>query len=67
MLKEIKIKMDEHELAKLKQWFHTSTEQEAVQSAVTQILKFHAYQELLSLEGNVNSEGDLDSFRGDQP
>jgi hypothetical protein len=54
-------------LTKLKQWFHTSTEQEAVQSVVTQILKFHAYQELLSLEGNVNWEGDLDSFRDNQP
>jgi hypothetical protein len=67
MLKEIKIKMDEHELAKLKEWFHTSTEQEAIQSAVTQILKFHAYQELLSLEGNVTWDGDLHSFRGEQP
>jgi Arc/MetJ family transcription regulator len=63
MMKEIIIKIDEDELAKLKQWFITSTEQEAVESAVSQVLKFHAYQELLRLEGKINWEGDLDALR----
>ncbi len=60
---QINISLDENDLAKLKEWFHSSSDEEAVRSAISHLLNKKAYSDLLEFEGNIQWEGDLDELR----
>ena len=62
-MKQINISIDENDLEKLKKWFHSSSEEEAVRSAISHLLNKKAYSDLLEFEGNIQWEGDLDEMR----
>ena len=66
MMKQISISLDENDLEKLKEWFHVSSDDEAVRSAITHFLNKNAYNDLLEFEGNVRWEGSLNEFREDR-
>jgi Arc/MetJ-type ribon-helix-helix transcriptional regulator len=63
MMKQISVSLDESDLQKLKEWFHSSSESEAVRSAITHILNRKTSIDLLELEGNVKWEGNLGEMR----
>jgi hypothetical protein len=63
MKKQISVSLDENDLEKLKEWFHVSSEDEAVRSAISHVLNKKAYNELLELEGTISWEGNLDEMR----
>lgn len=67
MMKQINVSLDEHDLQKLKEWFHSSSDDEAVRSAISHILKEKTYHDLLEFEGNIDWEGNLDEMRADRP
>ena len=62
-MKELKILLENHELENLKSVFNTSNETDAVKAAIQNILKKQAYDQILSLRGNVKWEGNLDEMR----
>jgi hypothetical protein len=62
-MKQINVSLDENDLEKLKEWFHSTTEDEAVRSAISHLLNKKAYSDLLEFEGNIQWEGDLDEMR----
>jgi Arc/MetJ-type ribon-helix-helix transcriptional regulator len=66
MKKQISVSLDENDLEKLKEWFHATSEDEAVRSAISHVLNKKAYNELLAFEGNVRWEGKLEEMREDQ-
>ncbi len=45
MKKQINVSLDENDLEKLKEWFHASSEDEAVRSAISHVLNKKAYDE----------------------
>ncbi|GGE00152.1 type II toxin-antitoxin system VapB family antitoxin [Paenibacillus nasutitermitis] len=62
-MKTISITLDEGELQKLKEWFHSASDDEAVRSAISHVLNQMTYSALLELEGKVSWEGNLDEMR----
>jgi hypothetical protein len=62
-MKELKIDFEETDIIELKRLFNTEDENEAVRKAIKEILKKNVYENILSLKGNVNWEGDLDEMR----
>jgi Arc/MetJ family transcription regulator len=62
-MKQINVSIDENDLEKLKEWFHSSSEEEAVRSAISHLLNKKAYSDLLEFEENIQWEGDLDEMR----
>lgn len=65
-MKQINVSLDEHDLQKLKAYFHSSSDDEAILSAISHILNKQAYAELLQFEGNIEWEGNLDEMRTEQ-
>jgi Arc/MetJ-type ribon-helix-helix transcriptional regulator len=66
MMKQISVSLDENDLEKLKEWFHASSEDEAVRSAISHLLNKKAYSDLLEFEGNIRWEGNLNELREDR-
>lgn len=62
-MKELKIDISEDELSKLKNFYNTDDEKEAVKKAINEILLNQNYDQLLALKGNVAWEGNLDEMR----
>ncbi|MCD9025593.1 hypothetical protein [Cohnella silvisoli] len=62
-MKEVNVLLDEEDLKQLKEWFHVSSEDEAVRSAIQHLLKTKVYSDLLALEGKVKWTGDLEQMR----
>ena len=62
-VKELKIDISEDELLKLKNFYNTDDEKEAVKKAINDILIKQDYDQLLALKGNVTWEGNLDGMR----
>lgn len=62
-MKQINISLDVNDLEKLKEWFHSSSEEEAVRSAISHLLNKKAYSDLLEFEGNIQWDVDLDEMR----
>ena len=50
MMKQISISLDENDLEKLKEWFHVSSDDEAIRSAITHFLNKKAYSDLLEFK-----------------
>ncbi len=65
-MKKISITLEECELQKLKEWFHSSSDDEAVRSAVSHVLNQKIYSDLLELEGKVSWDGNLDDMRAER-
>lgn len=63
VLKELKINFEEADINELKILFKTEDENEAVRKATKEILKKSVYENILSLKGNVNWDGNLDEMR----
>ena len=63
ILKELKLNFEETEINELKKLFKTEDENEAVRKAIKEVLKKSVYENILSLKGNVNWEGNLDEMR----
>jgi Arc/MetJ-type ribon-helix-helix transcriptional regulator len=63
MMKEINISLDESDLEKLMEWFHSSSEDEAVRSAISHLLNKKVYSDLLEFEGKIQWEGNLEEMR----
>ncbi|OXS61679.1 hypothetical protein B1A99_03425 [Cohnella sp. CIP 111063] len=63
MMKEIFVSLDENDLERLKGWFHSTSENEAVRSAIAYLLNNKVYRDLLELEGKIQWEGNLDEMR----
>ncbi len=66
MKKQISVSLEENDLVKLKEWFHATSEDEAIRSAISHVLNKKAYNELLAFEGNVRWEGNLEEMREDR-
>ena len=66
MKKQINISLEENDLEKLKEWFHATSEDEAVRSTISHVLNKKAFNELLAFEGNVTWEGNLGDMREDR-
>ena len=62
-MKQVSISLDEKDLEKLKAWFNSASDDEAVRSAIYHVLSKKTYVELLELEGKVKWQGDLDEMR----
>lgn len=62
-MKKVSITLKEDDLEKLKALFHSSSDDEAIQFAISHVLNQKNYDSLLELEGNVKWEGDLDEMR----
>jgi len=65
-MKHVSIVLDEKDLQKLKEWFNTASDDEAVQYAVYHVLNKEIFNDLLELEGKVKWEGNLDEMRADR-
>jgi hypothetical protein len=65
-MKEIQISLDEHDLERLKEWFHSSSEDEAIRSAIACVLNKKVYRDLLEFEGKIQWEGNLDELGEDR-
>jgi hypothetical protein len=66
MKKQNSVSLDENDLEKLKEWFHATSEDDAVRSAISHVLNKKAYNELLAFEGNVRWDGNLEELREDR-
>lgn len=66
MMKQIHVSVDENDLQKLKEWFHSTSDDEAVRSAISHVLNKKAYSDLLEFEGKIKWEGNLDDMRTDR-
>jgi hypothetical protein len=62
-MKQINNSLDESVLQKLKEWFHSASDDEAVRSAISCVLSKKVYSDLLQFEGNIDWEGNLDEMR----
>lgn len=62
-MKQINILLDDQLLQQLKERYPSSSDEEVVRLALVDILNKKVYSELLSLEGNVQWEGNLDELR----
>lgn len=65
-MKEIHVSLDENDLKQLQEWFHSSSEDEAVRSAIAYLLNKKVYRDLLEFEGKVQWEGNLEELREDR-
>ena len=63
ILKELNLNFEETEINELKKLFKTEDDNEAVRKAIKEVLKKSVYQNILSLKGNVNWDGNLDEMR----
>lgn len=63
MMKELKINFEETDINELKKLFKTEDENEAIKKAIKEVLKKNVYENILSLRGNVNWDGNLDEMR----
>lgn len=66
MMKRINVSVDENDLQRLKDWFHSTSDDEAVRSAISHVLNQKAYSDLLEFEGKIKWEGNLDDIRTDR-
>lgn len=66
VMKQINVSLNENDLEKLMEWFQSSSEDEAVRSAISHLLNKKAYSNLLEFEGKIKWEGDLDEMREDR-
>jgi hypothetical protein len=66
MKRLISVSLDENDLEKLKEWFHASSEDQAVRFAISHVLNKKAYNDLLEYEGNIRWEGNLEEMREDR-
>jgi Arc/MetJ-type ribon-helix-helix transcriptional regulator len=66
MMKQISVSLDENDLEELKEWFHASSEDEEVRSAISHLLNKKAYSDLLEFEGNIRWESNLDELKEDR-
>jgi len=62
-MKEVHVSLNENDLERLKEWFQSSSEDEAVRSAIDFVLNKKVYHDLLEIEGKIQWEGDLDEMR----
>ncbi|WP_314001565.1 hypothetical protein [uncultured Paenibacillus sp.] len=65
-MKRINVSVDENDLQRLKDWFHSTSDDEAVRSAISHVLNQKAYSDLLEFEGKIKWEGNLDDIRTDR-
>lgn len=62
-MKELKINVNDEDIAELKKVFKTSDEIEAVRMAISEAIRKQSYSRILALKGNVTWEGNLDEMR----
>ncbi len=65
-MKEISLSLDEKDFERLKGWFHSTSENEAVRSAIAYLLNNKVYRDLLEFEGKIRWVGNLDEMREDR-
>jgi hypothetical protein len=63
ILKELKLNVNEGDILELMKMYNTNDENEAVKMAIMEVIKKQSYKQIMSLNGNVVWEGNLDEMR----
>lgn len=62
-MKELKINVNDDDIAELMKVYKTNDESEAIRMAISEAIKKQTYSHILALKGNVKWEGNLDEMR----
>ena len=63
IMKQINISLDEQLLQQLKERYPSYSNDETVRIAISEVLNKKVHSDLLSFEGNIKWEGNLDELR----